>query len=351
MHLCDVFHRLVTFKDQPQKLRIPEVMLQQPAFLRSLSMLTELGEVLPSDPLFILGDDVTYTAAQALISKPISIRDSLWALRVPYPKMWVEWTEKARVEAISELGLVDENGLEVPTRFGFLVTSDETGRRGEIRYAWGHQSAINGQDFYAAVPDVSPLVIEYDFDRMADENFNAAIAIPMREGGYRNRWANSDENSAALKQMDRAFSISQFDNAKWQAVEMARSGHKTAEQFFLDIVDDIKAEQLFFIVVMMLLTARNAVEERKESRAKINKSRIKKGESPLLDHIVTKMHIDAVDRTRDTAGGGTHGKRRYHIVRGHFVVRGETIYWRRAHGRGAGSGLPGVKSRKIEVEM
>ncbi len=97
----------------------------------------------------VLDDAVIAAATEVILSRPTSIVHCLSALRIPWPSVWVEWTEAAREAARAEHGLL-EPGLrqmtEKPKRVGFLAETDLEGRRGRLRMAWS-QRAPDGSRF------------------------------------------------------------------------------------------------------------------------------------------------------------------------------------------------------------
>jgi hypothetical protein len=103
---------------------------------------------------------------------------------------------------------------------------------------------------------------------------------------------------------------------------------------------DVIPEILPFLSLMMLMTAVGGTQTRASDLARLNKQRAKKQLTPLLEHEVVHVRLDRRQAAtlKGPYVGVPGGSRRPHIVGGHFVRRGDKIFWRRAHMRG---GTPG----------
>lgn len=332
MLLCDQIIFAAANKDRPDRLGIGRRIADLPVVRDQLDHLCGTAADLKEAKLrFVLSDEVIGAAMHLLLSKPMSMTACVRALRIFAPCLWIEWLEAPRLAIRKELGITEPNGKDIPHRVGFLVRTDAEGRRGTVELAWHHAL---GDD---QVPQVCPMLMEFDFDRLDDESVVGSVA----EGSdLLRRWAGHPGEIAALKMLDRTAT------EKWSAL-----GRKSAESFAAtltnlrpadrfrsvenSIYDDLSGEFLNALAMILLLSTKNGTESRAEDRTKLNKARAKRGEPPLLDHVTAYLKLSKAERAAGIrhGDGGVTGGRRPHMVRGHTVVRGRQIFWRRAHMR------------------
>lgn len=95
-------------------------------------------------------------------------------------------------------------------------------------------------------------------------------------------------------------------------------------------------------IVIMLSCSNNSPVQQQENiiDSKLQKSRIKKGKQPLLDHINATLKISQVSANTNDASDNsseTVSKKRKHMVRGHYATsKFGKVFWRDAHYRGKG---------------
>lgn len=98
---------------------------------------------------------------------------------------------------------------------------------------------------------------------------------------------------------------------------------------------DWAGEGTFLLAVIGLLNARNAVETVAVDQSKLNRARIKRGKTPLLDHKILKIAQRQVKRVYpDGERDATHAPMRGHFCRGHFKARKTGIFFWHPHARG-----------------
>ena len=81
------------------------------------------------------------------------------------------------------------------------------------------------------------------------------------------------------------------------------------------------------------MNARNAVEKTTTDISKLNRARKKRGDLPLFEHHVIKIHTRQQKRVPG-AGTGDHVAMRGHFVSGHWKVRKSGIFFWHPYKRG-----------------
>lgn len=305
----------------------------------------DLSRRLSGSVRYVLADDVVTMSTDVLLSRPSSLQDVLGVLRIPYPSLWIEWNDDARRAARLHRDIVKDNGKDVPARLGFLVETDAEGRRGTATFCWSHERPRTGPQ----PPAVCPYQIRFDFDAPPD------APIPetdrMRIDSYR-RWQGHARELAALDAISGIADLSLSDDGRRSLMTMATvtGAPEVARVLLASARDDLAGETLQIVSILMLLAARNGIERTPEDRTQLNRARRKRGEPELLSHVVATMRLSKGERRSLATGGGAGVSPRAHIVRGHYCVRGRTIYWRRSHVR-AGQGGPPPAQRTVHVRV
>lgn len=88
-------------------------------------------------------------------------------------------------------------------------------------------------------------------------------------------------------------------------------------------------------VMVLVLSKQLVTKASVEPSAKLNRARRTRGKPELADHVTVTMDIGGSNGTGSGSGGG--GTKRLHGVRGHYVHRGDTVFWRKPHVRGSGT--------------
>jgi len=96
----------------------------------------------------------------------------------------------------------------------------------------------------------------------------------------------------------------------------------------------------------------SAVHSReRQSFERLNRSRIKSGKAPLLDHIEVRAPLLPEYRTASSdESESVRRSPRLHHVRGHLVRRGSQLFWRVPHLRGSAR-LGVVRSRTVQLSF
>jgi hypothetical protein len=96
---------------------------------------SDITERMQLTPRYLLDDSVVQASTEIGLSRPSVLREAMRHLRIPYPRLWVEWPETGRSTLRQRLAVKTNDPLKpIPERLGFLLESD--GRRGRVSWAW-----------------------------------------------------------------------------------------------------------------------------------------------------------------------------------------------------------------------
>ncbi len=284
---------------------------------------------------YVLHDDVTQTCTELAFEDNTILGSSVELLRVPAPKMWIEFVGGARHKAFSDLGrLNDGTDRSCRQRVGLMVTSDERGRRGHIDVCWENIDGLS--------PDVAPFVIEYDFD---DPSFSDIATIASHDhigiaiGDHPALHTFFKHVRFAWRPEWRRFYLEKAaDDAQYQML---------SRQALFPLLEDVP----FFGMFCFLLMSRNALQQQHADRRRLNEARKRRAKPPLLDHLELTMNLGASPNWNDGfSSAEQRTSRRLHFVRGHLVRRGDAVHWRTSHMRGKAK-IGSIHSRTITLRF
>jgi hypothetical protein len=281
------------------------------------------GRVAQCPIRYVLSDDLTRLCTALAYSKGSRTLGCADLLHVPAETVWVEWCE---APWRTELELYDFRINSQDTgrsgRRGAFIQSSTDGRRGLVRTFWSDKETAT--DVLA-----SSMEAYFDFDTPVGEDPH-----PM-DDEYRHSVTVSDgESGDLLRQCVRFRYEHTWDVYYRQASCSLASKQAIARHALGTIAIDIPV----LLAFLLLLGIRSGVSHRAQSFARLNRSRVRAGKMPLLDHV--EVHSPVLPPYRSVgAGAGAEGQgrpaRRLHHVRGHLVRRGSKIFWRVPHLRGS----------------
>jgi hypothetical protein len=292
----------------------------------------DIAANIASAPLrYVLEDAVAASATLNALDNAEQVLRCLDLIRVPAPLLWVEWNERGRTMALSQLGLADDADARRTTgRAGLLVESDQTGRRGTIRVAWEGE---------VPEPDLSPFTICFDLDKPRAVDGSAGSVV--RQVQIR----DSEPLTHVLR-----FAQFQMKDSWRDYYAHACSSPQQLEEAIQTNLRMIAGDFPAFLSFLMLMQARNAVSAESISMTRLNKARRKLRRDPLLDHIEVRAALGGSPCGKQPGYPSSRADSRLHFVCGHLVRRGSLIFWRRAHLRGsASSGV--LSSRTVVVKL
>jgi hypothetical protein len=294
-----------------------------------------LADGLQQCPLrYVLHDEVTAVCAQLAFATNTVLSSSIGLLRVPAPRLWLEFVAIAGSKTSIDRDCVDSETNACPRqRVGLLVTCDERGRKGSIDTCWesedGHQ------------PDLAPFAVEFDFD---DELFS------------RRSYATSDGISLGMtignrRDLDGLFNCVRFKlHPEWHRYYRSRSISEIAfRQSLQDALNPLLGDIPFLATFCLLLISKDALHAQPCDRSGINGARARKGRPLLLDHVELTMSLGEAAHTGRQIDADRSGPR-LHFVRGHLVRRQDAIFWRTSHMRGKPE-IGSIKTRTVSLRM
>lgn len=241
-------------------------------------------------------------------------------LHVPAETVWIEWCEAPWRAELALYGFdIDATGTERSGRRGAFIQSSTDGRRGLIRTFWSDKDIAT--DVMA-----SSMEAYFDFDTADGDD-----PRPM-DDEYRPTVSVSDGINGDLLRQCVRFRYERSWDAYYRE---AHCSVESKQAIARHAVGTIAADIPVLFAFMLLLGTRFGVSHRSQSCQRLNRSRVRAGKLPLLDHVEVHSPVFAPHRFAAAANEGMGRRaRRLHHVRGHLVRRGNTMFWRIPHLRG-----------------
>lgn len=228
-------------------------------------------------------------------------------LRMPAEAFWLEW-----------FGSLEQQKL------GLLVQAEPGGRQGSIT---GYFQDQDGR------PDKVGAWVSFDLDRPRAVSQSARV---MRHGEH----GHLDEllSCAALHL-----------ELEWEQFFKARDAGP-----YETTVKDVAANCWYFLPIACafaaMINSSDVLVETQSDLSRLNNARVRRGNTPLLDHIEISLRLG---QGRGEGAAFLHGRSkmspRLHHVRGHFVQRAGKTFWRTPHLRGDTSRPILQKTVKVNV--
>jgi hypothetical protein len=271
---------------------------------------------------YVLSDDLTRLCTALAYSKGASTVTCADLLRVPAERVWVEWCDAPWRTELGRYGFRDDEPSVTAGRRGLFIRSSPHGRSGLMRSFWtmGESDA----DLLA-----SSMEAYFDFDTPEDE--------APRAPDFPERPAISvfDEKPGRVDILRRCFRFRYETSWARYYAKAARSEAET-QAVARHALGTIAIEIPMMLVFFLLLATRPGLPRRPLMLERLNRSRMKSGKTPLLEH--TEVFAPLLPDYPPTGGGAAGGQRRpsrLHHVRGHLVRRGSQLFWRVPHLRGS----------------
>jgi hypothetical protein len=285
---------------------------------------------------YVLGDDLTETAARFAFSDGDRLASCMDLLRIPASPLWVEWNDDVHQRVLYECGsTMTPDAGTTGRRVGVLLTASPCGRSGVARTFWNDSSAEGSAEVVLSPLEThidlrAPLAVGSDFDR-------------AMHGGFVGVTDGLDPGVAALMECARF----RFDE-RWLAYykQSALRAH-VRETVVRESLGAVVRDVPLLFALFLLLNARDATRSTRIDRSAINAKRGSHGRMALLDHIEVRASLDSLPPVSDEEAS-VHSRRpsRLHHVRGHLVRRGSNIFWRSPHVRGRMT-LGAIRTRTV----
>lgn len=297
-----------------------------------LDIYPNLVERMKHAPRFLMDASAMQASVELSLGRPKVIREALEHCQVPYPEMWIEWQEDHRgklQEVVSGFVPLTEPGRPMPQRIGFLIESEQDGRKGVITWAWtSHGVNIDKID----IPHVSPVVAYFDLDAKHDnDTFNTTLTI-------RHLWDGNPVQQQALFDI---WSTAIHAPSEW-GMRFLQNICKTEQDLTYRLTEfyrDVYGEYMTAWTILLLLTAsRKTVDYNKIDRSKLNKARAKRRQTPLWDYTEVTMHVTAPPPagTPRAPLGYARKSPRVHMVSRYLARRGDRHWIVEPYVRGSG---------------
>ena len=285
---------------------------------------------------YVLGDDLTRTAAELAFADGDRLASCLDLLRIPASPLWIEWNDAVHQQVLFDSGSsVTPPAGAAGRRVGLFLTSSRCGRTGLIRTFWSDDAADDEAEI-----TLSPLETHVD---LRDPSGADGLERPAMDGGFIGVADAADAGVNALLECARF----RFDE-RWSGYYSRAAATPPHQKAVLNaslaaVVRDVPLLFAFFL----LLNARDATRSVSVDRGILNQKRLKAGRSPLLDHIEIRASLGELPTSQDEEGSGRLRRpSRLHHVRGHLVRRGLSVFWRSPHVRGRAT-LGTVRTRTV----
>jgi hypothetical protein len=285
---------------------------------------------------YVLDDDLTRASAELAFADGARLVGCLDLLRVPAPQLWVEWNDEVHKRVIYDTNAsASYDSAASGRRVGVFLQGSADGLRATARTFWADAAAEESGDV-----TMSPL--ETHIDLRGQHPYPADVAGVLA-GGYAALMDPEDSAMSSLLDQMRF----RFDD-RWAAYYRAAATDPAAQRHVVhESVAAVARDIPMLLGFFLLLSAKDATRSIPVTRTAINRKRLARGRTPLLDHIEVRASLDAM---RESGSSGTElgGRQspRLHHVRGHLVRRDNSVFWRTPHLRGSASrGM--VRSRTV----
>jgi hypothetical protein len=281
----------------------------------------------------VLADDLTRCSTALAYAEGHRLSGCLDLVRVPSERLWVEWAESPRLEALSDILEMQTKPTVSGGRAGVLVSSDASGRAGTFRSFW---STLDDRVHCAA------LIADFDLDR------------PIRRWNSVAEVFNGESAGVTVSEepaFDALLSHIRFRfDPPWS--DHYRSANLSNDQQSAVLCTALGSTA--FIIPMLfglflLLAAKGGAQQRAVNCDRLNRIRRHSGKTELLEHVEVSTSLGA-QRTGDRTNFDANARlgRRLHHVRGHLARRGYSVFWRSPHLRG-NARLGVVRSRTVQL--
>lgn len=271
---------------------------------------------------FVLCDNLTRLCTALAYSKGARTLACDDLIRVPAESVWLEWCNESWQSELMLQGFgAPPPNTSVSGRRGALLRASRDGRRGAVRTFWTG----------AADRDVLASCIEAYFDLDTPEGGEPAPLAGERPSAHR----VADEDGAAGDMLSRCFRF-RYERSWSQYYEEAALEAAARDVLWRHALGTIAIDIPVILAFFLLLATRSGLPQQRQSFERLNRSRIKSGKVPLLDHIDVRAPLLPPYRpaSSDESDSGRRSRRLHH-VRGHLVRRGSQIFWRVPHLRGS----------------
>jgi|GEM_PF-2801512 hypothetical protein len=315
-----------------------------------ISIFPILEEKLKGCPRFLFDDATIHTAVELTLGRPKVLREAMAHLRIPYTKMWIEWPEAGRekLRTTFSIDAYEYPNRPLPTRLGFLLETDEFGRKGMVTWVWSNHFIKKGEP-----PNVGPISAFFDLDFDYSKITSPSFVKSFLDANLANIWK---DNKIQLDALLSIWDTSYHKPSEWGAKFLELPPHyrlrlngNSQDAQIANFYADVYGEYIMIWSCLMLLTSsRKIVELEHVDMSPLNRIRRRMNKAQRLDHTIVTMHISQETRMHQQGMplGYTRKSPRIHMVGSYLNRRGDKHWIVQPFWRGSGE----VISRHVHVK-
>jgi hypothetical protein len=306
-----------------------------------------LEEKLKGCPRFLFDENSIHTAVELTLGRPKVLREAMAHLRIPYTKMWIEWPESGREKLRKTFSIdsFEHPNRPLPTRLGFLLETDEAGRKGTVTWVWNNQFIKKGEP-----PNVCPISPFFDLDFNYSKLTKPHFVKSFLDANLANIWKdNKIQLDALLSIWDTSYHKPSEWGERFLEIPFPGSPYGEGDARAANFYADVYGEYIMIWSCLLLLTSsRKIVELEQVDMSKLNKIRRRMNKPQKLDHTIVTLHINEEVHTHQQGMplGYTRKSPRIHMVSSYLNRRGDKHWVVQPFWRGSGE----VISRHIHVK-
>jgi len=312
---------------------------------------------------FVLSDTALDAAFQIHKSKPSSLLAALPLCRPPYKLTWIERVGDAIKDKSWDNSETRPEAI-VPEKFGMLIEYlEDSGQNFRVSCMWKQKLppelnpiagivicpidmcfTVGDRTYSQAVEKLDEFSVDKDIPEQVRKLFNETVSYwaeknkAMLTDPFFDKF-NDKERKAAIILEDRG---TMFPSLSY----VDPHPHIKKSDWFKDIA----SEGGLLLSTLALLNSRNNIAIENQDFKKLNKKRVRNGRSELMSYNVVKIVLSKRDRLAARSEGMTDYEIRKHLVRGHFKIKKNGVYWWRPFIRGGYKNGEAVRSH-YEVDL
>ena len=315
------------------------VFAAKPSVPPELREYQNLARRLEGTPRYLLDAKATRTAVELNLGRPKVLLAALRNLRIPYPRLWVEWddSDRQRLRARFDEPQSYAELRPMPNRVGFLLDTDIGGHHGTATWVWSTRKLLD-------IPNVGAIQPYFDLDRRFE--LPPERVEGLSKGNIAKLWL---DNPIQLEALFDIWRTAQHRPSDWGQIYLAwmKNDPLATALSYADVV----GEYMMIWAVLLLLTAsRPVVDLVPIDLGRLNKRRHKRAEPPLLDYTQVTLRLAPPDPQYNPVIRGPLGysrkSPRVHLVSSYLARRGDKHYIVQPYFRGQGQ----LISRHVHVQ-
>jgi hypothetical protein len=314
-----------------------------------ISIFPQLTDKLKGCPRFLFDENTIHTAVELTLGRPKVLREAMQHLKIPYTRMWIEWPETGRekLRQTFSIDAFEHPNRPLPTRLGFLLETDEKGRKGMVTWVWSNHFIKKGEP-----PNVCPISPFFDLDFDYSQLTHPSYVKSFLDANLAHIWRNNKiQLDALLSIWNTAYHQPSEWGKKFLDLPALTSSlyENDKDRRVANFYADVYGEYIMIWSCLMLLTSsRKIVELEKIDMSNLNRIRRRMNKPQQLDHTMVTMYInrDKVVHQKGQPLGFERKSPRIHMVSRYLNRRGDKHWIVEPFTRGSGE----IISRYVKVK-